>query len=100
MLHTVNKSPFERNSLHSCLEFARPGSAILLFEDGIYAALKATRLEPQITEALKQHKIYVLLPDLEARGMRSEQLIQGIQGIDYSGFVDLTVEHNSVQAWL
>ena len=26
ILHTVNKSPFERNSLDSCLKFARPGA--------------------------------------------------------------------------
>ncbi|MCP4411990.1 MAG: sulfurtransferase complex subunit TusB, partial [Gammaproteobacteria bacterium] len=30
MLHTVNKSPFERNTLKSCLRIAKPGSAVLL----------------------------------------------------------------------
>jgi len=33
MLHTVNKSPFERNTLQSCLRLAKPGSAILLIEE-------------------------------------------------------------------
>ncbi len=37
MLHTVNKSPFEKTSLDSCLRFAQEGSAILLLEDGVYA---------------------------------------------------------------
>ena len=100
MLHTVNKSPFEKNSLQSCFNFARPGHAILLFEDGVYAALKGTRFETQLTEALKQYKIYVLVADLEARGMRLENVIAGIQGVDYGGFVDLVAENTSVQAWL
>lgn len=100
MLHTVNKSPFEKNSFESCLRFARSGSAILLYEDGIYAALKGTRFESTITEALKNHVIYVLTADLEARGMRVEQVVAGVKPTDYAGFVDLVVENNTVQAWL
>ncbi|MGD8498050.1 MAG: sulfurtransferase complex subunit TusB, partial [Chromatiales bacterium] len=42
MLHTVNKSPFDRNTLDACLRLAKPGSAVLLIEDGVYAATKGT----------------------------------------------------------
>jgi tRNA 2-thiouridine synthesizing protein B len=100
MLHTVNKSPFRENALESCLRLARSGSAILLYEDGIYAALKGTRFESTITEALKSHAIYVLVADVEARGMRVENVIDGIKPTDYAGFVDLVVENNTVQSWL
>ena len=31
MLHTVNKSPFERNALEACLNRAASGAAILLY---------------------------------------------------------------------
>jgi tRNA 2-thiouridine synthesizing protein B len=37
MLHIVNKSPLERNSLDTCLAVAQSG-AILLIEDAVYAA--------------------------------------------------------------
>ena len=37
MLHTVNKSPFDKSSLDTCLKFAKAGSSILLIEDGVYA---------------------------------------------------------------
>jgi len=101
MLHTVNKSPFEKNALESCLRFAKQGDAVLLLEDGIYAALQKTAFDAKMTEALKkQVKIYVLLPDVEARGMRAENVIADIQPVDYSGFVDLVEESNTVQAWL
>lgn len=100
ILHTVNKSPFERNSLESCLKFATEGASVLLFEDGIYAALAGTSVESQVTEALGKLKLYVLGPDLKARGFSDERVIPGISVVDYTGFVDLTTECDTVQAWL
>jgi tRNA 2-thiouridine synthesizing protein B len=100
MLHTINKSPFETNSLETCLRFARAGHSVLLFEDGIYGAFKGTRFESLITESLKSKNIYVLVPDVEARGMRTDNVIDGIKTVDYAGFVDLTVDNKTVQAWL
>jgi len=100
MLHTINKSPFEKNSLESCLRLASQGSTILLFEDGIYAALKGTRFEATVAEALKKYTICVMQPDLEARGMNMDKVIAGIKPVDYGGFVDLVVGNKTVQAWL
>ena len=99
MLHTVNKSPFEHKALESCLRFARPGSAVLLIEDGVYAAAKDTAVSPQVQEALKTVTIYALKPDVEARGMQN-RVMDGVRLVDYAGFVDLVVEHNAVQSWL
>lgn len=99
MLHIVNKSPFERNSLESCLKHAMKGSAILLIEDGIYAALKGTQATVQVQAAMKDCTIYVLQPDVEARGMQG-RVLEGIKVVDYAGFVDLTADHKMVQSWL
>ena len=99
MLHIVNKSPFERNALDSCLRFGRDGSAVLLIEDGVYAVTRGNTAEPKIKAALGQMKIYALRPDLEARGMQ-DAVLEGIQLVDYGGFVDLVVSHNAVQSWL
>lgn len=100
ILHTVNKSPFERTSLDSCLKFAQPGAAVLLIEDGVYAALTGTSAEEQVKDALNRVKIYVLGPDLIARGFAEGRLINGISVVDYAGFVDLAAENAKVQAWL
>ena len=100
ILHTVNKSPFERTSLDSCLKFAQPGAAVLLIEDGVYAALTGTSAEDQVKDALNRVKIYVLGPDLKARGFAEGRLINGISVVDYAGFVDLAAENAKVQAWL
>jgi tRNA 2-thiouridine synthesizing protein B len=100
ILHTVNKSPFERNSLESCLKFAADGASVLLFEDGVYAALSGTAVTDQVTSAVSRMKVYVLAPDLKARGFSEERVIPGINLVDYAGFVDLTTENDMVQAWL
>lgn len=98
MLHIVNKSPFEKTSLDSCLRLARPGSALLLIEDAVYAAARGSAAEPKIRQAVQILKVYALAPDLEARGMKDA--IDGIELVDYGGFVDLVAGHKAVQSWL
>ncbi len=100
ILHTINKSPFERNSLDSCLKYAAAGHSVLLFEDGIYAALKGSSVEAKVAAAQGSLKLYVLGPDLNARGFNAERVVPGINVVDYAGFVDLAAECDKVQAWL
>lgn len=99
LLHTVNKSPFEKNSFNSCLQHAKSGSAILLIEDGVYAALAGANTADAVKGAMGDVKIYALGPDVKARGIEGK-VIDGIQMVDYSGFVDLVCEYDKVQAWL
>ena len=99
MLHIVNKSHTERNALASCLRLARPGQALLLTEDAVYAATQAGAVASGISTATALLKVYVLQPDVEARGMAGK-LVEGVTAIDYAGFVDLVVEHPNNQSWL
>lgn len=98
MLHTVNKSPFERNNLDSCLTHAAKGDAILLIEDAVVAAAPGTSLAARMADATQQFKVYALGPDLQARGITAA--IDGITIVDYAGFVDLAAENKAVHAWL
>ena len=99
MLHIVNKSHAERSALASCLRLAQDGHALLLIEDGIYAATTAAAAASGIAAAAQRLKVYVLLPDAQARGMAG-RLAPGITGVDYAGFVDLVAEHPNNQSWL
>ena len=100
ILHTVNKSPFDRNSLESCVRLAAKGGAVLMFEDGVYGAMKGTSKSDMVSNAMKELTFYVLGPDLKARGVDEGKLIDGVKVVDYSGFVNLTVENDKVQNWL
>ena len=100
MLHTINKSPFEKNTLETCLRLADDGASILYIEDGVYSVVKNTKYEQLISDKMSKIKMYVLEPDLKARGLDKSSLINNIEVIDYQGFVKLTVENGKIQNWL
>ena len=97
MLYMVNKSPLMHNNLETCLRIAPSEEPILLYEDGVYAAAPGAKAESLVTEALQSHPIYALKADLEARGL--QRCIEGLEVIDYDGFVALVEEHDVVP-WL
>ena len=98
-LHLVNKSPFERNALQSCLAHVLDGDGVMLFEDGVYGAVKGSSVSGDV-EGKAGVKIYVLGADLAARGIESGRLIDGITVVDYPGFVDLVTSHDRAHSWL
>lgn len=100
MLHLINKSPFERTTLDSCLRLAKAGSSILLLEDGVYAALQNAACAAKIAGRMGDFSFYVLGPDVTARGLGDMPLIEGVAVVDYAGFVDLVAEHGVSQSWL
>ena len=99
MLHIVNKSPTENTSLDSCLRVAGAGNALLLIEDAVYAATKGSPGESKIRNAIPSLKVYALAPDLEARGMTGA-LTEGVELVNYGGFVELVAQHRAVHSWL
>ena len=100
MLHVVNKSPFDRPALESCLRLAKAGSSVLLIEDGVYAAMSQATSADAFAARKDDLKFYVLGPDVSARGLDDKALIDSISVVDYGGFVDLVVEHDATQSWL
>lgn len=99
-LHMVNKSPFEKNAMNSALGHALSGDAVLLLEDGVYGAIKGTKIADEVARLGGDVKVYVLGPDLNARGLGNGRLLDGITIVDYPGFVDLVTTHARTQAWL
>ena len=67
-----------------------------LIEDAIYAAIKAGKASAM----LAGKNVSVLGPDLAARGIGEDKLVEGITVIDYAGFVDLVEANDKVQSWL
>ena len=99
-LHTVNKSPFERNTLDSCVKNMSAGDALLIIEDGVIGARKGSTSASLIEMAMRTGSVYVLGVDLAARGMNPEDLVSGAKVVDYGGFVDLVTQHDRTVAWL
>jgi tRNA 2-thiouridine synthesizing protein B len=96
MLHVVNKSPYERDALSTCVGYCQGGDTVLLIEDGVYAAIAAGKA----AASLQGLTVAALGPDLKARGIGDDKLIDGIKIVDYAGFVDLVVTTDRIQSWL
>lgn len=96
MLHLVNKSPYGCNSLDTATGLMKDGDMLLLIEDGVYAAIKSGKA----SKNLDGRNVTVLGPDLAARGIAEDKLVDGIDVVDYSGFVDLVENNDKVQSWL
>jgi sulfur relay protein TusB/DsrH len=44
--------------------------------------------------------VYALQSDLQARGIAPDTVIDGIELVDYDGFVKLATEYQKIQSWL
>lgn len=99
-LNIVNKSPFEKRTLEQCLPRIGEGDSVLFIEDACVAAVTGTSLEEQLKQTSKSVKLYVLEPDLAARGFAESTLLSEFATVDYAGFVQLVTEHDRVHSWL
>jgi tRNA 2-thiouridine synthesizing protein B len=99
-LHTVNKSPFDRRSMAAAFGHALDGDAVLMIEDGVFGARKGGAFARIIAENRMRCEVCALGPDLAARGMKPEDLAEGVKVVGYDGFVDLAASHARVCAWL
>ena len=70
MLHTINKSPFEKNTLETCLRLADDGASILYIEDGVYSVVKNTKFDLNNTLSYLKLGIFLInainLPSLKS----------------------------------
>jgi tRNA 2-thiouridine synthesizing protein B len=97
MLHIVNKSPYERPALDTCLRTAQRGETVLLIEDGVFAATSGSVWLAQMQSS--GLRCCALQADLEARGLK-DRLGAGVEVVDAGGFVDLVAGHSTNQSWL
>lgn len=97
-LHTVNRSPYLDSALASCLRYAAPGSAVLLIEDAVVAAVAGSLWGERLAQEAGEFRLYALAADVAARGLCAK-LMPGIALVDDAGFVALAVAHDKVVAW-
>ena len=84
-LHIVNKAA----ALDSCLSLVGERDAVLLIEDGVYAA----RHNLRVTASL-----HVLESDLQARGLAG-RVDAEFQILSYDGFVRLVEQYSPIVTW-
>jgi len=96
VLHVVSGSPFSNNALSDCLEVIAQNHALLLVGNGVYGAV----LHSPVADQLKKvsSPVHALKEDVIARGLQNE-LLDNIELIDFSRWVELTVTFDKTLSW-
>ncbi|MCX7105721.1 MAG: sulfurtransferase complex subunit TusB [Methylococcales bacterium] len=95
MLHLISQSPIEK----AILERIDKGDDVVFLENAILHILAKGLLSYTLTQLLKESKLFVLEGDIVVRGIAATELVTGIEVIDYSKLVDLTVKNKLIQSW-
>lgn len=95
MLHLV----FQFSGDTPILERIDTGDGVVFLDNAVLRILQNGSLTNRLTLLLSNHRFYALTDDLAIRGITADELIQGIEVIDYPKLVALTVEHSLIQTW-
>lgn len=92
MLHIVKS----QTAINEAMQYAASQDIVLLVEDAVYAA----NTHHHAFEYLSNGKlaIYVLMPDVDARGLRS-YIDDNVVQADFNDWVTLTEAHETTLTW-
>lgn len=96
MLHLVSQSPIET----AIFDRLHEGDEIVFLENAVLRLLRTGDLNNTLSELLKIHSLYAMTDAIAVRGITAEELVQGINIIDYTELVKLTVKHPAIQSWV
>lgn len=98
MLHIIQTSPFQSQTLEACLQNSSVSDVILFIENGVLALLHHSQFSHQLAKQQESITLYALKSDVDARGI-AEQIIANVELIDYKTFVELTIAHYPISTW-
>ncbi|HEY8160180.1 MAG TPA: sulfurtransferase complex subunit TusB [Methylobacter sp.] len=95
MLHLVFQSPIET----AILERIDSGDVVVFLENAVLRVLQDSVISDTLTRQLGRNRFCVLSDDIAIRGIAPNELVRGIEVIDYAGLVELTVKSPIIQSW-
>ena len=95
MLHLIFQSPIQL----PVLERIGSDDDVVFLESSVLSLLAKGSLQAVLVPMLAHNKFYVLLEDIEIRGIQPTELVLGIEMIDYEGLVNLTVKNPHILTW-
>ena len=95
MLHLIFQSPIDI----AILERIDSGDDVVFLENSVLCMLQKGSLSDTLTQLLNRNRLCVLAEDIDVRGITTDELIKGIEVIDYAGLVALTVKNPVIQTW-
>jgi tRNA 2-thiouridine synthesizing protein B len=95
MLHLIFQSPLQLPTLQRIGK----GDAVLFLENSVTHLLKNASYSCALETQLAANALFVLRADIETRGINANELHRRIEVIDYTGWVDLSVQHQPIVSW-
>jgi sulfur relay protein TusB/DsrH len=95
MLHLVFQSPVEP----ALFERFDAGDVAVFLENSVLRLLQNSLLADSLKQQLSKNRLCVLTDDLSIRGISTDELVNGIEVIDYAQLVKLTVDNPVIQSW-
>lgn len=95
MLHFIFQSPIET----AILERIDSGDIVVFLENAVLRVLQNSSISDTLTHQLSNNRLCVLSDDIAIRGITLDELISGLEVIDYAGLVELTVNNPVIQSW-
>ncbi|MGD0959277.1 MAG: DsrH/TusB family sulfur metabolism protein [Methylomonas sp.] len=83
-----------------CLDRVGSGDDVLLQHGAFWAAFSGHRDNPKLHRLMARDiRVYVLQEWLTVNGLTDGQILAGVEIIDYSGLVGLTVKNSVIHTW-
>ncbi len=96
MLHLIFQSPIA----HSVLQRIESGDDVVFFENAVFRLNRDTILSSELKQMLNNNvHLWVLSAELDTRGIQIDELIQGVEVIDFVGVVKLTEKNKVIRSW-
>ena len=95
MLHIISSSTVSL----AVLQRIDAGDAVLFIDNAVLMLNASGSLAEQLELMIPRSHLFVLTEDLHVRGVEPENLVPGIIGVDYQGFVKLTEANKLIQSW-
>ena len=95
MLHLIFQSPIDM----AILERIDSGDDVMFLENSVLRILQKGSLCDILTQMLKHNRLCVLGDDITVRGIPADELVHGIEVIDYADLLRLTVKNPVIQSW-
>ena len=95
MLHIINHFPIEAAELdHTAF-----GDTIVLTDNAVYAVKQNNEIHKLFKQALKRLNCFVLGSDMKARGLNTDEIVNGVSIIDEIDYEDIADESIAVRSW-
>ncbi len=96
MLHLVSQAPLQQEIVERIVV----GDDVVLQQGTVWAALNGHVDNAKLLQLLAlPAQVYVLRELLEINGIESMRILGGVNVIDYSGLVELTVKNPVIHTW-